>query len=62
MYQYLPDLLSVQRESFFNFLREGLLKEINYGVKSFKCKGEGAKIKLKKPRYTPEKALRYSCT
>ena len=68
MYQYLPDLLSVQRESFFNFLREGLLKEINYGVKSFKCKGEDstkhhcAKIKLKKPRYTPEKALRYSCT
>jgi len=34
MYQYLPDLLCVQRESYFNFLQEGLLKEIKSGLKS----------------------------
>jgi DNA-directed RNA polymerase beta subunit len=36
MYQYLPDLLSAQRGSFFNFLLEGLKKEVTSGLKNLK--------------------------
>lgn len=34
MYPNTPDLLSIQRKSFLNFLQEGLIKEIDDGLKS----------------------------